>query len=129
MQTKQKPKLSYALRLKCPYCGVTPLRAKGSWFQFAEGCPRCNYKFERELGYYSGASWMVNFPVTATLAVVVGGFFVWFFPNLSGEILAAFTSVIFLAFGVWFTPFSMAIWIYWEHSLHALRHEDRLKES
>jgi uncharacterized protein (DUF983 family) len=45
--------LKRALRQRCPVCG----RGKvfSGWFKTYERCPVCNFAYEREPGYYSGA--------------------------------------------------------------------------
>lgn len=67
---------------------------------------------------------MVNFPVTATLAFAGGAAMVVLLPNLAAEAVAGITSVAMLAFGAWFTPYSMAIWMFFEHAFHPLHKDD-----
>lgn len=120
-----KPKLTAALRLRCPYCGVTPLRRPGSWFTFAGGCPSCDYNFEREPGYYSGASWMVNFPAIGVTGFALGGFLLYSAGNTDNLMIPIGVGIYMLVFGALFTPHSMAIWLYFEHLLHPIDAEDR----
>lgn len=123
--TGKKASLWRALRLRCPYCGVEPLLKKGSWFDFRPGCPRCEYRFEREEGYYTGGSWMVNFPITATSIFILCWVMVVKVPGFGGLKLASVISVLAVAFGVFIYPFCMAIWMYAEHLFHPLGPEDR----
>ncbi len=118
-----QPRFLPVLRLHCPYCCEESLRAASSWFEFKEVCPRCHYKIERENGYFTGASWMINFPVTASLAFLLviwlyqaGG---WGSMSIAG--IAAFFT---FAFGLWFFPFSQSLWLYIEHRLRPLEAED-----
>lgn len=125
MNLPRKPSLWRALRLRCPYCGVEPLLQRGSWFNFRAGCPRCGYRYEREEGYYTGGSWMVNFPVTATSIFVLSWVMVVKFPQLSGLLLAAAVSALAVVLGLFIYPFCMAIWMYFEHVFHPLTSEDQ----
>src|SRR6266478_2601415 len=45
--------LKRGLRQRCPVCGRGKI-FKG-WFKTYERCPACNFAFEREPGYYTGA--------------------------------------------------------------------------
>lgn len=118
------PRLGAALRLKCPYCGVEPLQQKGSWFEFDVGCSRCEYRYEREEGYYTGASWMINFPFTATLAFLLVTALVWANLALSSTQIALIATVFVFGFGMFFFPYSQAIWMCIEHRFHPLNQED-----
>lgn len=62
--------LGYALRLRCPRCGVGRLYAKA--FKMHSNCAHCDLKFEREQGYFIGAIY-INY--AATVAIAVPGFF------------------------------------------------------
>jgi len=55
-------------RLRCPVCGISPLfmsarrtESLSDWFTMLPGCPRCNYVYEREPGYFLFALWLINF--------------------------------------------------------------------
>lgn len=127
-ENADKPKrarLWPALRLKCPYCGQTPLLRRGSWFVFDDGCQRCDYSFERENGYYTGASWLVNFPMIGLTGFALAAVLLYFMQDADPLVIALITSIYMISFGAWFTPFSMAIWLYGEHRLHPRDHEDR----
>ena len=54
--------------LRCPVCGISPLfmsarrtESLSDWFTMLPGCPRCNYVYEREPGYFLFALWLINF--------------------------------------------------------------------
>jgi hypothetical protein len=128
-KNSRNPRLLPLLRLRCPYCGKTPLRKGGSWFVFASGCPTCDYMFEREVGYYAGASWLVNFPVVSLSGFVLAGLLVAFAKTLSSEMIAVIACCYMLLFGAWFTPYSMAIWMFGEHLLHPLNADDQYSKS
>lgn len=130
MATPQgKLSLISLLRLRCPYCGSTALRAGKSWFNFADGCQVCDYSFEREPGYFTGASWMVNYTVSALSGLGMGAALMILFPDLDGLVVAAIVSVFLIAFGLWFIPYGMAIWLGFDHFIHPLRPEDRFRPS
>lgn len=68
--------LARALRLRCPHCGRSPLfpplrqtRSLQAWFAPLDGCPRCGYPYEREIGYFLLAIWAVNYGFSALLAL------------------------------------------------------------
>lgn len=119
----QKPSLWAALRLKCPYCREESLNKPGNWFMFKQGCPRCGYRYEREVGYYTGASWMVNFPVTGTLGFLVATFLI-LQTDLKAMPVAIITSVSVLVFCVMFFPISQGIWMVIEQSFRPLNDDD-----
>ncbi len=121
------PGLCKSLKLRCPYCGASSLRATGSWLRFADGCTACDYKYEREEGYFTGASWMVNYTVTVLVGIFAGVFLVFRFPNVNSSLIAAALAVVVLSFGAWFMPFSKALWMYVDHKLHPLTDADRLQ--
>lgn len=67
-----------ALRLRCLHCGVTPvfkpwrsLRSLAQWFDTEPGCPACEYRFEREPGYFLMATWGTVFFPAALLGVAL----------------------------------------------------------
>jgi len=60
--------LRRGLRQRCPVCG----RGKvfSGWFKTYERCPVCNYAFEREPGYYTGAM-AINLVVSELLIAAI----------------------------------------------------------
>ena len=57
-----------ASRLKCSHCGTKPMfiplrqtRSLRDWFTPLDGCPRCGYAYEREVGYFLMAIWAVGY--------------------------------------------------------------------
>lgn len=112
--------------MRCPYCLQTPLRKPGSWFEFKDGCPRCNYRYEREDGYFSGAPWMVTYPIlaVAVLSIVIG-----FSSDLglgSFKLMGAI-ALVAVMIGLGLYPFSRAIWMVLDHLLHPLQDKDQLQ--
>lgn len=124
-RTTTKPRLLPALRLRCPYCGETTLRQGRSWFVFDRGCQRCDYAYEREVGYFTGASWLVNFPVVGVTSFVFAAILLALYPDWDALVIAIVASVFILILGILFTPFSMALWMYFEHSFHPLDEDDK----
>lgn len=113
-----------ALKLKCLYCASTNLRSPGSWFTFQQGCKACNYRFERELGYYTAASWLVTFPIVSCAAFLLAAFLMWQYPGIRSLYIAGISSIIMLILGLILTPYCMAIWMYCEHRIHPLNKDD-----
>src|SRR5690348_4955994 len=95
---RQRPslKLGPIFKLKCPYCARTPLRAPGSWFTFGPGCRECNYSYEREIGYFSGASWMVSFTVVSLLGFAVAALLLYLLPDIDALWIAAIVGLLVL---------------------------------
>jgi hypothetical protein len=59
---------SRASRLRCPHCGTKPMfiplrrtRSLHDWLTPLDGCPRCGYAYEREIGYFLMAIWAVGY--------------------------------------------------------------------
>jgi uncharacterized protein (DUF983 family) len=64
------------LHLKCPECGKAPMftplrevRTLKDWVVPLEGCPHCNYKYEREQGYFLISIWAINYGVVGGLGL------------------------------------------------------------
>ena len=63
-------------RLRCPVCGVSPLfqpvhklRSLSGWFETLPGCPRCNYVYDREPGYFMLALWSLDYGLAAMFGI------------------------------------------------------------
>ena len=61
-----------SLRLRCPVCGVSPLfkpvsqiRTVLDWFVTLPGCPRCDYVYDQEPGYFMLALWSFDYGAAA----------------------------------------------------------------
>jgi hypothetical protein len=120
----QRPKLRAIVLLKCPYCLETPLRKSGSWFEFRTGCPRCLYRYEREEGYFWGAPWMINYPLTSalTLSIIIA---IYQSPKDWHPLwIATVAALSAMAVAILFFPFARAIWLVGDHWLHPLRGKD-----
>ncbi len=60
--------LRRGLRQRCPVCGRGKIFS--GWFKTYERCPVCNFAYEREPGYYTGAM-AVNLVVSELLIAAV----------------------------------------------------------
>ncbi len=60
--------LRRGLTKRCPVCGSGHLF--DGWFRMKERCPRCDYKFEREEGFFLGA-YTVNLAISEGLLLLV----------------------------------------------------------
>jgi uncharacterized protein (DUF983 family) len=121
---RSKPSLLNALRLRCPYCGKTPMRAPGSLIEFARGCGPCGYRYEREIGYFSGASWMMNYTFAALVAMAAGGYMVWKHSDASDLVIAGVPATIGAVAALAFIPWGRALWVWLDHHLHPLTEAD-----
>lgn len=125
--TNSKPNLLYALRLRCVHCGQTPLLKKGSFLTFEDGCQTCNYKYEREAGYFSGASWMMNYTFAALMAMISGAYMVWKHSDAGDLVVAGVPALFGGTAAVLFIPWGRAFWIWFDHLFHPLTSADALK--
>ena len=113
------------LTLRCPHCNQSKLLKPKSWFEFEDGCPLCNYRFEREEGYFWGAPWMINYPITAVAAIFIGIALKQHF-GLSSLTLAAAISLCTVGLAILIYPFARALWMMGDHFFHPLSDSDRL---
>jgi uncharacterized protein (DUF983 family) len=67
---------SRSARLRCPVCGVSPLfrpvaqiRSGLDWFEPLPGCPRCDYVYEQEPGYFMLALWVFDYGAAALFGI------------------------------------------------------------
>ena len=126
MSQSRNPSFINALLLRCVYCGETPLRKKGSFVNFDVGCAKCNYKYEREIGYFSGASWMMNYAFASIIAMVAGGYMVWKHSD-AGDLIVAGVPALFGGVAAFlFIPWGRSIWMWFDHKFHPLTDADML---
>ncbi len=127
--TTSQPKLIYALRLRCPHCGKTPLLRKGHLVEFAAGCSPCGYRYEREIGYFSGASWIMNYSFAALLAMAAGGYMVWKHSDAGDLVVAGVPALVGGTAALFFIPWGRSLWMWLDHLLHPLSEADHLGHS
>jgi hypothetical protein len=123
--TLTKPKFTYALMLRCPHCGITPLLRKGNLIEFRKGCEPCDYRYEREIGYFSGASWMMNYTFAALIAMAAGGYMVWKHSDAGDLIVAGIPALFGGLAALLFIPWGRSLWMWFDHMFHPLSEEDR----
>ncbi len=124
--TNSKPKLLYALRLKCVHCGRSPLLKNGSFVTFEDGCPNCNYRYEREIGYFSGASWMMNYTFAALMAMLSGAYMVWKHSDAGDFVVAGVPAFLGGSAAFLFIPWGRSLWMWFDHMAHPLTDADIL---
>lgn len=126
MTQKNKPSLMNALRLRCLYCGQTPLLQRGHFINFDLGCAQCNYKFEREIGYFSGASWMMNYTFATLVAMAAGAYMVWKHSDKGDFIVAGVPALLGALAAFIFIPWGRSLWMWFDHTFHPLTEADKL---
>lgn len=99
------------VHLKCPKCGEGKMFS--SMFKMFAACSRCNFRFEREMGYFVGAMY-INYG--ATIIVAFAGFFALDFitpmPFLPNFILwIAFC----ILFPIVFFRYSRSLWLSFDY--------------
>lgn len=107
-----KSKLAYALKRKCPYCGLSPLLE--TWFKLAEGCPKCGIKYARDEAHYTGASQLVAFPAAALIGLLEGAL-IWYFFRIDTLIVALIAFFSMFLFLLLFWPMALCVWTWFEH--------------
>lgn len=96
-------------RKHCPVCNQGKLFTR--WFTFAERCPRCDLRFERIEGHWTGdlgINTIVSFG-TLLIALVIGFLLSW--PEAPGIALFAVAIAIAGLVPLVFFPFSKTIWL------------------
>lgn len=121
---ERKLKLRGIFLLKCPYCLETNLRKKSSWFEFDSGCPQCNYRFEREPGYFFASPWMINYPISAIVCFIFSYIMFQKMPDLAPLMKASFVAGVCIVTALILFPFSRAVWMFADHLFHPLSDED-----
>nr|BBH94946.1 hypothetical protein KTA_31450 [Thermogemmatispora argillosa] len=108
-----------ALLLRCPVCGEGKLYS--GFFKTYERCPACNFEYEREPGYYTGAM-AVNLVLSELLITAIT------IP------LAVNTSVPFIPLLIWgmtmpiifpliFYRHTKSFWMAFDHLIHPVTNE------
>lgn len=99
--------LARSLRLRCPACGQGRMFA--GWLTMNSHCSKCDFKFEREPGYFLGAIY-VNYGLTTLVTGVwytVAAFGYGVDPDVLIWPLASFC----LAFPLWFFRYARSLWL------------------
>jgi uncharacterized protein (DUF983 family) len=96
-----------ALLLRCPYCGEG--RAFRTWFRMHNRCPSCRFVFEREPGYFLGATYF-NYGVTAISCFLVTPIFCFGF-DWRVESMIPIWCALGTVVGLWFFRYARLIWV------------------
>jgi len=108
-----------ALRLKCPYCGISSLLEKKSFLKYAKGCDLCGYKYLREESYYAGVSQLVCFPISCVASLIAAAsLYVFTDWELYQILLTTFILVIGFTLAIW--PFCLGVWLWLDHRFRPL---------
>jgi hypothetical protein len=118
------------LRLRCPHCGESPMftpltqvRGLHGWFDTRLGCPRCEYLFVREPGYFLLATWgVVFFPASVlgtTLMIILPH---WFSLSENGRMAAALLPA--LLFAVVISRHARLLFLIIDHRFDPLDEDD-----
>jgi uncharacterized protein (DUF983 family) len=99
------------LTKRCPACGSRHLFE--TWFRMKERCPGCDYKFEREEGFFLGA-YTINLAIAEglllVLAIVPLIVLLDSNPDMSVWPIAIVGLVAAVVAPLFFYPFSRTIW-------------------
>lgn len=123
MRGQRLTMLGHALRRRCPVCGAPGIF--DGWFTLRPRCPRCNFSFEREEGYWVGAL-IANIAVAELLfaAVFLGGV-VLTWPQVPWVPLGVAGVVAMVGLPVAFYPLSKTLWLWVDLAfLHPLDADD-----
>ena len=112
MQKQRERQILIAgLRLKCPRCGEGHMFS--GMFKMRSECGNCQFRFEREAGYFVGAMY-INYGVTIIIAF--GSYFAFdyftpisFLPNII--LWGAFSAL----FPVFFFRYSRSLWLSFDY--------------
>ncbi len=116
-----------SLRWRCPVCGVSPLfrpisqiRNVLDWFVTLPGCPRCDYVYDQEPGYFMLALWSFDYGAAALFGI--GLFLILFtYCELSTWQLILLTLLPTMLFAVLFVRHAKAFYLAIDHYFF---HED-----
>jgi hypothetical protein len=99
------------------------------WFRMVERCPRCNYRFEREEGFFLGA-YVINVGITQLAVVIyIAAAIIATLPHPPpGPLVAGGIAVAFLVPFVAY-PFTKTIWTAFDLMMHPEFQADRVTES
>ena len=113
--------LGRATRLRCVHCGLSPMflpvlrtRKLSDWFQPLDGCPRCGYPYEREIGYFLLAIWAVNYGFSVILSLVIYAVLEWKFSLSTPALIAAVIAPI-AVFSFLFARHSKSYFLAFDH--------------
>ena len=107
--------------LKCPECGTKPIfmpiyhiRRLRDYFTPLDGCPRCGYAYERELGYFLLSIWAINYGGGSLLGISIYCYLEYFY-HLSLPILLLCVISPVVLFNFFFARHSKAFFLALDH--------------
>ena len=95
-------------RKRCPRCGER--RVWSGWFTVKARCPRCDLRFEAELGGFLGAMTLNYTLALAVWGVMLGVTLAFTVPDVPVGPLVAASVVVLVVVPLWFYPRSKMIW-------------------
>ena len=125
LNQKHKPKLVNVLKLRCLICGEEPLQEKKSWLKFRKGCRQCGYLYEREDGYFTGASWVIGYGFISVISLAPAIFFIVKYPHISSNLILFIASIFACLSGFMFFPYSRSIWMYLDQIFHPIEDHEK----
>jgi uncharacterized protein (DUF983 family) len=111
--------LQRGLRQRCPVCGKG--RIFQGFFKTYERCPVCNFKYEREEGYYSGAM-AVNLVVSELLITAIAVPLAASGAVSLGVLIAMGLTIPILLPILFYRP-TKSIWMSIDHMVHPVSNE------
>jgi uncharacterized protein (DUF983 family) len=119
-----RPKLSRALRMRCPLCGYKPITH--SFGEIVEVCPGCGYAYEQgESGYYVGALIMNMAVCLLSFAAVFGIALAVTWPDVPWTAVTYLCIAAMVVVPIWFYPRSKTTWIWADLRIHPYAGEER----
>jgi len=115
--------LTAAMLARCPVCG-----SGGVWTSFGQtvdNCPRCNYRYAREEGYWVGGL-IVNLALAFLLFLLVflgGMLLTW--PDVPWNALLIATVAAMVVGPVVLYPQSKTIWVWLDLKVHPYEGDER----
>ncbi len=95
-------------RKRCPRCGER--RIWEGWFALKVRCPRCDLRFEAELGGFLGAMTLNYGAAFVVWGVMVGVWLAFTVPDVPVVPLLIASIVVLVGVPLWFFPRSKSIW-------------------
>jgi len=99
--------IARALRLRCTRCGQGKLFT--GWFTMPERCSHCNFKYERDPGYFLGSAY-INYGVTAVILLIAYPILHYGFA-LTNQQLAPWLAGLCVVFPLWAFRYARALWL------------------
>ncbi len=112
---RKLPRLLGVLLQRCPEC------RRGAVYyglmSMHERCPVCDYRYERETGYFTGAMYASYFIAVPVLIVIYAVMSVTFAAGQTPMATLAMSSVVFLLFVPFIYRYSRVVWMYYRSTV------------